>query len=521
MRRYKKLGDQFLNELNMEQIFNAFSADKHCFFLDSSLESESLGRFSFIGSEPAEVFEFTKGMEKPFMELRKLLHDVKALNEKALNEKAQYEKSVQNEEIQFPFDGGFVGYLSYDLGRYIEALPEKAAEDVEIPYYWFGKYNSILAIDHQKKEAWILLHGDSVEDLELEEETLKKKLEQAIKNTEKELHGEPLMENKPTDKQRDKFEDKVNSKLSIKGNNDKAAVAKIYMDNSLEERNSALEAEAVGLHSNLTKQNYMKSVERIRDYIRAGDVYQVNMTQRFSMKVKRKAADIYRELRKRNAAPFAGYLDFSSNERERHILSSSPERLLRFENGFAESRPIKGTLPRGKTLEEDQELALALEKSEKDRSELLMIVDLVRNDLGKVAKPGSVKVPQLFHVEHYATVHHLVASVTCELDHGKDQIDLLEGIFPGGSITGAPKIRAMEIIDELEPTRRNIYTGSMGYIGYNGNMDFNILIRSILKLEEDSYYQVGGGIVWDSDPSAEYDETLHKGKAILKTLTGF
>jgi len=485
MRRYKKLGDQFLNELNMEQIFNAFSADKHCFFLDSSLESESLGRFSYIGSEPAEVFEFTKGMEKPFVELRKLLHDVKALNEKALNEKAQNEKPVQNEEIQFPFDGGFVGYLSYDLGRYIEALPEKAAEDVEIPYYWFGKYNSILAIDHQKKEAWILLHGDSVEDLELEEETLKKKLEQAIENKEKELPGEPLMENKSTDKQRDKFEDKVNSKLSIKENNDKAAVAKIYMDNSLEERNSALEAEAVGLRSNLTKQNYMKSVERIRDYIRAGDVYQVNMTQRFSMKVKRKAADIYRELRKRNAAPFAGYLDFSSNEKERHILSSSPERLLRFENGFAESRPIKGTLPRGKTLEEDQELASALEKSEKDRSELLMIVDLVRNDLGK------------------------------------DQIDLLEGIFPGGSITGAPKIRAMEIIDELEPTRRNIYTGSMGYIGYNGNMDFNILIRSILKLEEDSYYQVGGGIVWDSDSSAEYDETLHKGKAILKTLTGF
>ena len=490
MRRYKKLDDH----LSIERIFLTFAKDKHCFFLDSSLESESLGRFSFIGSEPGEVIEFIEGMEKPFEKLR---GDFEAAGIFSGKEGAI--------EDQFPFTGGFVGYLSYDLGRYIERISNTAETDIEIPYYWFGKYDNIIAIDNLKREVWLVINGSSEEELDLIEKKMIKKIIDAMSEYAAE----------------DSIEVDVEDLSKTSCENPFENVVDIYDDYSDTVRAAALDAEKIGLLSNLTTEQFIASVNRIREYIKAGDVYQVNMTQRFAMETARTAVDIYSELRIRNSAPFASYLDFSNKQDKRYILSSSPERLLKYENGIAESRPIKGTLPRGKTPEEDMKLSMILKNSEKDRAELLMIVDLVRNDLGKVAKSGTVKVSQLFHVEQYATVHHLVSSVCCELDEGKDQIDLLEAVFPGGSITGAPKIRAMEIIDELEPTRRNIYTGSLGYISNNGNMDFNILIRTILKLNNKAYYQVGGGIVWDSDPSAEYDETLHKGKAIMKTLTGF
>lgn len=527
MRRYKKLEAGLYDQLNMEIIFAAFSEDEHCFFLDSSMEDRNLGRYSFIGSEPSEIIEFLEGMEKPFEILRKVL--------------GENNLSLKNNESEgdsrFPFIGGYVGYLSYDLGRYIEVLPEKALKDIEIPYYWFGKYDNIIAIDHFKKEAWLVLNGSSEKTMDEAERKLMEKIEKAchvVENgtetstetstetgirtgTESGIDAET--ETESGSKSKIEYGQPIRSEDNLAANQGES-VANVYNNSSDTVRSAAISAEVAGLHSNISKVKYMESVDEIRNYIKSGDVYQVNMTQRFAMKTERRGEEIYKELRRRNSAPFAAFLDFSNGNGKRQILSSSPERLLKYENGIAESRPIKGTLPRGKNAAEDEKLAEMLENSEKDRSELLMIVDLVRNDIGKVAKPGTVKVPQLFHVEHYATVHHLVASVTCELDEGKDQLDLLEAIFPGGSITGAPKIRAMEIIDELEPTRRNIYTGSLGYIGYDGNMDFNILIRTILKMDDQVFYQVGGGIVWDSDPSAEFDETLHKGKAILKTLTG-
>jgi para-aminobenzoate synthetase component 1 len=262
-------------------------------------------------------------------------------------------------------------------------------------------------------------------------------------------------------------------------------------------------------------------VRRTVDYIEAGDIYQANITQRFQASLPagfgREASSrlaLYDALRRRNPATFAAFIDLG----EAAILSSSPERFLKVAQKRIETRPIKGTRPRGANAAEDAALARQLLASEKDRAENLMIVDLLRNDLGRVAKLGSVKVPVLFGLESYATVHHLVSVVTAELDEGRSAVDLLRAAFPGGSVTGAPKIRAMEIIAELEPTARGPYCGAIGYLAATGAMDTNIAIRTLLIDGERISFQVGGGIVADSDPEAEYQETLAKARALFETL---
>lgn len=266
--------------------------------------------------------------------------------------------------------------------------------------------------------------------------------------------------------------------------------------------------------SNFTHADYCKAIEKAREYIRCGDIYQMNMTQRFTTLIDRHPLNIYEYLRSINPAPFAAYLDYGDMK----ILCSSPERFLQIRHGQVETRPIKGTVPRGKDEHEDELNRRRLYNSIKDRAENVMIVDLLRNDLGKVCRFGSVRVPELFRVETYATVHHLVSTVIGELKPGCDAVDCVMATFPGGSITGAPKVRAMEIIDELEPTCRHVYTGSIGYIGFDGDMDMNIVIRTILIKGQRAYYQVGGGIVWDSVPENEYQETLDKGLALKRAL---
>jgi len=224
--------------------------------------------------------------------------------------------------------------------------------------------------------------------------------------------------------------------------------------------------------------------------------------------------EIYKDLRHINPAPFAAFMKLDGFD----IISSSPERFMKIRDGRVETRPIKGTRPRGNTFEEDEKNKLELMNSEKDKAELLMIVDLQRNDLSKVCKPHSVKVSELFKLEEYSTVFHLVSSVEGTLKDEVDSIECIKQCFPGGSITGTPKIRAMEIIDELEGIKRNIYTGSIGYFGFDGNADFNIVIRTIVKVDNKVYFGVGGGITWDSDEEAEYDETLDKAKALIRVI---
>ena len=273
-----------------------------------------------------------------------------------------------------------------------------------------------------------------------------------------------------------------------------------------------------GLRSTFSRTSYEAVVRRALDYIRAGDIYQVNLSQRFQGPCHEDPFEAYLRLRAQSPAPFGAYLRYP----EFAVLSSSPERFLRYRpsDRLVETRPIKGTRPRGADSDSDRALAEELLGSEKDRAENVMIVDLERNDLGRVAEIGSVTAAGLFELESYATVHHLTSTVRARLRAGADVVDLLRATFPGGSITGAPKIRAMEIIDELEPVARGVYTGSIGYIGFDGETDLNIAIRTIVVKDGVASFHVGGGIVADSDPVLEYEETLHKGAAMARVLLG-
>jgi para-aminobenzoate synthetase component 1 len=268
------------------------------------------------------------------------------------------------------------------------------------------------------------------------------------------------------------------------------------------------------LKSNFSCEEYLKAVERAKEYILAGDIFQVNLSQRFEADLTIPPYELYRRLRRINPAPFASYLNFAGVS----VVSASPERFLKLQGDWVETRPIKGTRPRGKSAEEDRALAQELLSSIKDRAENVMIVDLERNDLGRVCRYGTVRVVELAILETYPTVFHLTSTVRGRLCPDKTRIDLLKATFPGGSITGAPKVRAMEIIDELEPTRRSVYTGSIGYLSFSGEMDLNIVIRTFLVKEGKAYFQVGGGIVYDSEPEAEYEETLDKAKALFQAL---
>ena len=268
------------------------------------------------------------------------------------------------------------------------------------------------------------------------------------------------------------------------------------------------------LMSNFTPEAYKQAVAQARDYIIAGDIFQVNLSQRLETEIAIHPYELYRRLREINPAPFASYLNFSDVV----VVSASPERFLRVEGDLVETRPIKGTRPRGKDDLEDEKFSQELLNSEKDRAENVMIVDLERNDLGRVCRFGSVKVTELAILETFPTVFHLTSTVVGRLKPGLSRVDLLKAAFPGGSITGAPKVRAMEIIDELEPTRRSVYTGSIGYLSFHESLDLNIVIRTFLIKENRAYFQVGGGIVYDSDPEAEYQETLDKARALIQAL---
>jgi len=266
--------------------------------------------------------------------------------------------------------------------------------------------------------------------------------------------------------------------------------------------------------SNFTREAYLAAIRRAKEHIAAGDIYQVNLSQRLSAPLATTPFDLYRRLTRTNPAPFSAYFETP----EAAIVSCSPERFLQVRGREVETRPIKGTRPRGETPAEDARLAAELLASEKDRAENVMIVDLERNDLGRVCEYGSVHAPELFAVESYATVHHLVSTVRGRLHPNANAVDCLRASFPGGSITGAPKVRSMEIIEELEPTRRGVYTGAIGYLCFSGDMDLNIVIRTLVVKDGVAHFQVGGGLVADSDPDAEYQETIDKAQALASGL---
>jgi len=373
-----------------------------------------------------------------------------------------------------PFVGGAVGYLSYNLCHFIERLPSTAVDDLKLPECYFGFYDLILAFDNLQGKAYVISTGFP----ELRET---ERIERANKRL-----------------------NEVKDKLADVSSSDTEAP---FMPVSAPMKQ-------VTVKGNFTHEKYVDTVEKARQYIIAGDIFEVNLSQRFEAEFSITPYELYRRLRQINPAPFACYLGFD----EVSVVSASPERFLRVRGDWVETRPIKGTRPRGKAPEEDEVLANELLSSSKDRAENIMIVDLERNDLGRVCRFGTVRVTELAILEVFPTVFHLTSTVLGRLREGKSCIDLLKATFPGGSITGAPKVRAMEIIDELEPTKRSVYTGNIGYLSFNGDLDLNIAIRTFLVKGSRAYFQVGGAVVYDSDPEAEYQETLDKARALINAL---
>ncbi|MCR9191694.1 MAG: aminodeoxychorismate synthase component I [Gammaproteobacteria bacterium] len=427
-----------------------------CFF-DSAKSLDELGTFSFIVFNPiVKLVADAQGQDDPFAALQSQL--------------ARY--SLPKLSHLPPFQGGAAGYFSYDLLRHVENVPQHRADLMKTPDMMIGIYDTVIAFDHQAKAAWIISHGLS---------------EQGVTPCQK------IAEDKC---------DFIFSRLN-------AAI----FDRALKKW-PLLSVDAI--QSNFAQEAYQQMVQKVIDYIYAGDIFQANVSQCFTAALPDELGplDLYLKLRTKNPAPFAAFLDFGAVA----IASASPERFLKSRTNIVETRPIKGTRPRSKDANQDQQLADALMHSDKDQAENTMITDLMRNDLSRVCADHSVVVKKLCGLETYETVHHLVSVIEGTLKPEYGAIDLLRATFPGGSITGAPKVRAMEIIADLEPTARGPYCGSIGYIGFDGDMDTSILIRTFVIKGKTVTFQAGGGIVADSVPEEEYQETLTKADSLLRVL---
>lgn len=402
-----------------------------------------------------------------------------------------------------PFQGGIAGYLGYDWSAVLERLPRPRYDDLAIPDVALGLYDWVIAWDHRIGTAWLMSTG-----LPAEGSARERRARERMELVRERLGGRT---GGRADRRTggDRPPDVVPAPLPTRPDGTRPA-APSYPVLGIDG------AEKIGLRSTFTQRGYLETVSRVRDYIVAGDIFQANLSQRFQSRWVKPPFELYCKLRLRNPAPFAAYLGFG----ELAVLSASPERFLRLheDRRHIETRPIKGTRPRGLGPMHDAALGRALAESEKDRAENVMIVDLLRNDLSRVCRPGTVRVPELFALEHHPTVHHLVSTVVGEIEPGSGAVELIRAAFPGGSITGAPKVRAMEIIAELEPTQRGVYCGSIGYVSATGAMDTSIVIRTYLALRGQVYFQAGGGIVADSDSELEYRETLDKARGLIETL---
>ena len=357
-----------------------------------------------------------------------------------------------------PFAGGALGYWSYDLAQRVSESP-RDDQKAKLPDMAIGIYDWALVLDHQQYTARLVSHLRFAETADL-----LMRISQRLKDSQ-----------------------------------------------TIFEQQFRVQGKIV---SNFTPKSYARAFTAVQNYLQAGDCYQINLAQRFSAAASGDALTAYLRLRSKSPAPYSAFLKLPKTQ----ILCASPERFLRVQNGRLETKPIKGTRPRSSDARQDSQLADELRNHPKDRAENLMIVDLLRSDLGKNCAPGSVNVPKLFEVESYANVHHLVSTVEGTLAEGRDALDVLRDCFPGGSVTGAPKLRAMQIIGQLEPHRRGIYCGSIGYVGFDGNMDTNIAIRTLVYSNNEISCWAGGGIVADSDMAAEFQETMDKASAMLELM---
>jgi len=451
--------EEYLQDYKEAEIIKYFSSLPNSVILESSMNSHSLGRYSIIGIRPFLFFS-SKGNDITLTKNENKEH----INGNPLEllRKLLKEYKVNKTDEKTPFCGGCMGYFAYDLVNFIEEIEQKNIDDLKLDDIALGFYNSAIIIDHLLNKLSIACTSAGTNAVN-----------ENIENIKKMIAGVKSYKTPPQ-----------------------------YNENNI--------------ISNFDKQEYIAIVEKAREYIRNGDIFQVNLSQRFETPIECSPQDIYLKLREASPAPFSAYLNFD----EAQVISSSPERFLKINGHNIETRPIKGTRPRGADVVTDIRMKNELLNSEKEHSELTMIVDLQRNDLGRICEFGSIVVQSHFEIEEYANVFHAVSTITGRLKNDIDVIDCLKATFPGGSITGAPKIRAMEIIEELERVKRGIYTGAIGYIGFDGTADLNIAIRTIVVKNKMAYYNVGGGIVWDSVAEKEYEETLHKGTKMLEVLGG-
>ncbi|MFB0524880.1 MAG: anthranilate synthase component I family protein [Phycisphaerae bacterium] len=468
--------------IDLVALCEIFAGLKSASILGANSAKKNADGFSYFAAEPKEAFEFLVRQNDPFKKLHRILNKYQ-LDLDAIHN-AQYAGTKLPKGI---FCGGWIGYFSYELGRYIETLPETTIDDLEMPLIRLCFYDRVIAYDHIDRTCWLIALQLSPDSEEPEEKLAG--LEELLSESQK-IHVEQ----------------------PVSANIDNIDFSQI--------------------RCNMNKDYYLRAVEKIKHYIYEGDIYQVNFSQRFECDYDAEPIDLFHWQNRYNPSPYSAYIDGGSF----HIVSASPEMFITIANGYISTKPIKGTRPRinencKATKQANARNLDELIYSEKEQAELNMIIDLERNDVAKICEPGTRKVIQPRTIESYPTVFHAVATVGGQLRKEITFCDILKAMFPGGSITGAPKIRSMEIIDETEPTARGIYTGSIGFIGLNGTVCLNIAIRTIIikdqpvpsawlgtglsRVEGKAYAQTGGGIVADSNPEAEWDETITKAKALI------
>ncbi len=484
-----------VEELRIEPLraFDAIQSLPYPLFLDSALRHATLGRYSYATADP---FAFLRSRGKS-LGCQGLLFAIRADPFQVL---AEVLARFRMETVAGlpPFQGGVAGLFGYDLCHHIERLPRPRLDEFQTPDLAIGFYDWVYAWDHVEERGWLISSGFPKTA----------PAARARRAHERLRFAREILEH-PGALERQRFVRHVLPPPEHRSDpySPRLAEADLAPHHPMPQLS--------GLTSNFSRQEFLSAIRRAIEYVHAGDCFQVNVAQRLLYPLREHPASLYLRLREVNPATFAGYFDLGDCV----IASASPERFLKLDSsGRVETRPIKGTRPRGRTPVEDEAQAAALQHSSKDRAENVMIVDLLRNDLGRVCEYGSIHVPSLCQVESYQTVHHLVSVVEGKLRTGKGAVDLLRAAFPGGSVTGAPKVRAMEIIAELEPTARGPYCGSLGFIGFNGAMDTSILIRTFTASKGWLQFPVGSGIVADSDPEREYEETLHKAEGLLRAL---
>jgi len=435
-----------------------FAADEASFLLESVHGGEQVSRYSFIGIQPRKIIKAGNGTENVLDAVRQEINSYRPVMLPGLPRLV----------------GGAVGYFSYDLVRQFERIPDNTLNDVAVPEAMFMIFDSVIIFDHVKPRLIVLVNAHN--------------------------QGDPAAAYAEAGRRIDQLIERIRQPLPAVGRSEKV-----------------LDAE---LQSTFTQPEFENAVEAAKEYIRAGDAFQIVLSQRLSRQTTASPVAIYRALRLLNPSPYMFLLHYpaTADHETIDIVGASPELLVRLEDGIASVRPIAGTRPRGRTPGEDEELAQDLLADPKERAEHIMLVDLGRNDLGRVCEYGTVKVPEMMVIENYSHVMHIVSHVEGKLRAGLDAFDLLAATFPAGTLTGAPKIRAMEIIDELEKTRRNVYGGGIGYFSFSGSMDTCIAIRTLVKCGSAVYVQAGAGIVADSNPTAEYQECFNKARALAEAI---